>query len=292
MTNDIEEQLTMGMRQEVAGVEFRTDVLDAATRRNGRRVAARRGAYALGVVGLAGVLAAAVTVNGPGPTAPGANPAPVASADSPRLQLASAITASQNISYRLKITAGDRDDPDAWGSAEGAWDPAAATGWLTSTEPGGAAYHQRLIDGKLYLGSTGTKTWKQEPGNGNFEYGDVLGGASGASADPQELFKALREVQAKITRTGATSYHFESTRPFDDEYATGTRGLVGDVTLDSDRRIAKVTYLSTYKGRVKPGVKSPKSGVSFDSSQRLTLELSDYGTPVRVEKPTDVIVAR
>ena len=292
MSNDIEDQLIAGMRQEVSGVAISTDVLGAATRRHGRRTAMQRGAYALGAVGLAGVLAAAVTLDGPGAPAPGTDPAPLAAADSPQLQLASAITASQNISYRLKITAGDKDDPDAWGSAEGAYDPAAATGWLTSAEPGGAAYYQRLIDGKLYLGSTGTKTWKQEPGNGNFRYGDVLGGASGASADPQELFKALREVQAKITRTGAGSYHFESARPYDDESVSGTRTLVGDVTLDADRRIAKVTYLSTNKGRFKPGVKSPKSGVSFDSTQRLTLELSDYGTPVRVEKPTDVIVAR
>ncbi|MET8352378.1 MULTISPECIES: hypothetical protein [unclassified Micromonospora] len=302
MTSDIEEQLTIGMRQEVAGLALDTDVLGAATRRHGRRVTVRRASYAAGVMGLAGALAAVVAIGGPGASAPGGNapgasapggnPPPVASADSPQLQLASAITASEAVSYRLKITVGSREDPDAGGTAEAAWDPDRSTGWLTSSIPGGGAYYQRMINGTFYVGSSGSATWKQEPNNGYLEYGDVLGGAAGASADPKELFAALREAHAKITRTGDGRYHFESTRSYDDEHSAGTRTLVGDVTVGADGRVATVTYLSSNKARIKAGVKSPKSGLTMESHQRLTLELSDYGVPVRVQKPTNVIVAR
>ncbi|MEH1164256.1 hypothetical protein V6V47_02585 [Micromonospora sp. CPCC 205539] len=300
MTNDIEEQLTSGMRQEVAGVAFGSDVLGAATRRHGRRVALQRTSYAAGVVGLVGALAAAVLIGGPGASTPGGDPAasasdsssPSATGDTPQLQLASAVTASENVSYRLKITTGSKEDPNAWGTAEGAWDPARSTGWLTTQNPGGVGYYQRMVDGTFYVGSSGSTTWKQEPNNGNLEYADALGGATGASADPKELFAALREANAKVTKTGARTYHFESTRTYDDKYAAGTRTLVGDVTVGADGRIAKVSYLATDTSRVKPGVKSPKAGLTLKSDHRLTLQLSDYGVPVRVERPKNVIVAR
>ncbi|MGC5016947.1 hypothetical protein [Micromonospora sp. DT47] len=294
MNTDIEEQLIAGMRQEVAGVALSTDIVGEAARRHGRRTAVQRSAYAAGVLGLAGALAAVVAVGGPGQSTPGGGRPPVASAESANLQLASAISASENISYKLKITAGSKADPDGWGTAEGAYDPATSTGYLNSPQlDGPGVCYQRLINGKLYLGSNGTKTWKQQGSNGKFEYGDALGGAAGASADPEELLRALRQVDAKITQIGDSVYHFESIRPYDDKAMTGTKILIGDVTLNADKRIAKVTYESTNKGQIKPGVKKGyKGGLAFNSTSVLTLELSDYGTPVRVETPTDVIVAR
>ncbi|MFI7609455.1 hypothetical protein ACIBTV_30680 [Micromonospora sp. NPDC049366] len=61
----------------------------------------------------------------------------------------------------------------------------------------------------------------------------------------------------------------------------GTVTTQGDVTLDGDGRIAKValagTWRTTAKGRLDTG--------TFAS----TLELFDYGLPVRVERPTDVV---
>ncbi len=293
MTGDIEDQLIQGMRQEVAGVALTTDILGVA-RRYRRRAAVRRITYAAGVVGLAGALAVAVSVGGAGHPAPGTRQPPVASADpaNPRLnmRLASAVAATENISYKVKVTAGSKTDPGSWGTTEGAFDPAAATGYLNSSQPdGGAVYYQRLVNGVLFVGSSGSKRWKQEPSNGRLEYVGALGGAVGSSADPNQLFQALRELNATITQTGARTYHFESVRPYDDQYATGSAILVGDVTLDTDKRIAKVTYESTNKGQMKPGV---KGGVAYTSTDVVTMELSGYGTPVKVERPTDVVVAR
>lgn len=290
MTTDIEEQLMAGMQQEVAGVTLAKDIVGAAATAHRRRTAVHRTAYAAGAVGLAGALAAVVAVGAIGESVPGAGRPPVASAETPQLQLAAAVAASENLSYTLKITVGTKEDPDGWGSAEGAYDPATSTGYLHSRSAGvSAVYYQRLINGVLYLGSTGAKKWKQEPGNGKFEYGDALGGAASTTADPGELFKELRQAGAKVVRTGAGTYHFETTKPFDDEYQAGADTVVGDVTVDGAKRIAKVTSASTHKGQYKPGV---KGGVAFHSTTVVTVELSDYGRPVKAEKPTDVIVAR
>jgi hypothetical protein len=76
---------------------------------------------------------------------------------------------------------------------------------------------------------------------------------------------------------------------YDDEYASGTTTFVGDITLDANQRIAKVTYESTNQGRMKPGVKGDGA---YSGTDLVTMELSDYGTPVRVERPTHVVVAR
>jgi len=75
------------------------------------------------------------------------------------------------------------------------------------------------------------------------------------SADPQQLLDALQQADAIVTKTGAHTYHFESTKAYDTQYATGQRTFTGDVTLDGGNRIAKVTYESTDKGQMKPGVK-------------------------------------
>jgi hypothetical protein len=282
MTSDFEQELIAGMRQEVAGAAFATDVVGEARRRHQRRAMVQRVMYAAGVVGVVGAVAAGVAVGGGGQPGPGTNQPAVAEATSPRLQLVAAVAASENISYRLKITAGSKADPAGWGTAEGAYDPATATGYLNSSQPDGpGVYYQRLINGKLYFGSNGSKTWKQEPSNGKFEYGDALGGAVGASADPQELFKALRQEGGKITQTGAGTYHFELALKGD---GTVKSDLVGDVTVDADKRVAKVTYEHT--------TQAEKDGQAFTSIVVVTVELSDYGTPVQVDKPTDVIVVK
>ena len=71
------------------------------------------------------------------------------------------------------------------------------------------------------------------------------------------------------------------------DYATqdaqGSTTTAGDVTLNADGRIAKValtgTWQSTAKGRLDTG------------TFRATLELSDYGVPVHVDRPADVVPA-
>jgi len=147
---------------------------------------------------------------------------------------------------------------------------------------------KRLINGVRYIGSSGSKTWKQEPGTfENLGYDEGLG--VGTSADPQQLLDALQHADATVTKTGAHTYHFQSTKAYDTQYATGQRTFTGDVTLDAGNRIAKVTYESTDKGQMKPGA---KDGVAYESTYVASTELSDYGLPVVVEKPTKVVVAR
>jgi hypothetical protein len=293
MIMDIEDELRAGMRIHVAGVVLTTDLVGAAAQRNRRRIIVQRSMYAAGIAGLAGALAAVVAIGGGaagvGDQGPGTGQ-PAVAADSPQLQLAAAVAASENISYRIRVTAGTKEDPDGEGSSEGAYDPATRSGYLNSPQAGSSTvYIQRLVNGELYLGSNNSPTWKQEPSNGKFEYGDALQGAATASGDPEELFKVLRQAGTEVRKTGAV-YHFESSTPLDTKYfATGTATLVGDVTLDANGRIAKVAIQEAQKGQFKPGV---KGGGTFDSSHVVTVELFDYGTSVTVDKPADVIVAK
>ncbi|MEJ3747197.1 hypothetical protein WEI85_28425 [Actinomycetes bacterium KLBMP 9797] len=285
---DIEEQLTAGMRDRAAGLTLTTDVVGEATRRHKRRVTVQRIGYAMGVVGLAGALAAGVTIGGSGTGTPPTTHTVAA----PNVRLASAIAASENISYQVKVTelyGGRNAQP---GIAEGAFDPATATGHLKSWWTGAAdsVYLERLVNGVRYIGSSGSKGWKQEKGtHDRLAYSRELDGALSASADPESLFDALRDSGAKITDAGAGVYRFESTQRGDDRYATWTRTFTGEVTVNADNRIATITYESRDEGRFKPGV---KGGEEFSSTHELTVELSGYGSPVRVEKPANVVVVR
>ncbi|MFC0509075.1 hypothetical protein [Micromonospora costi] len=291
MTIDIEEQLAAGMRQEVAGVTLATDVLHAATRAHRRRTLLHRGAYAAGVVGLAGVLAVAVTTGGTGDTAPQAGPPAVAGEAPANVRLVAAVAASEKTSYRIRVTTEFAGEPGSRETAEGAFDPAARTGYLRTPIAGGPAYaEQRLIAGARFLGSTGSETWKQE--RGRYDRLDYAGAAPQGtvvgSADPEDLFAALRRADVAVSQTGPDTYHFESSESYDDRYASGTRRLVGTVTV-REGRIATIAFESTNEGRMKPGV---KQGVSFDSTWLVTVALSDYGTPVRVQRPATVVVVR
>jgi hypothetical protein len=145
----------------------------------------------------------------------------------------------------------------------------------------------------LYLGSNRSKTWTQERSDGRFRWGSELERTAGASADPEGLFEALRDGKATITQTSASSYHFERVTLYDTVDTSGTKTLAGDVTLDADKRIAKVAYELTDKGQYKPIVrKTNPHRTTFDRSEVVLLELSDYGTPVRVATPTNVDGAR
>ncbi|MGK5739456.1 hypothetical protein [Micromonospora sp. URMC 103] len=296
MTIDIEEQLTAGMRQEVAGVTLATDVLGAATRAHRRHTLVRRGAYAAGVAGLAGVLAVSATVGGAGggsapQTRPPAAAGPAPAEGEANVELVAAVTASEKTSYRIRVTTASKGDPGSRETAEGAFDPGERTGYLRSPIAGGPAYaEERLVRGVRFLGSTGSKTWKQERGrHDRLDYGGAAPeGTVVASADPEELFAALRRADARVTRTGPDTYHVVSNQPYEDRYATGTRRLDGTVTV-SGGRIATIAVESTNEGQLKPGV---KQGERFGSTWLVTVALSDYGTPVRVERPAHVVAVR
>jgi hypothetical protein len=315
MTTEIEDQLIAGMREEVGDITLTSDVLANAARCHRRRLAVQRTAYAAGVAGLAGALVAVLAVGG-GRGGPGvADPArdrgePVAAA--PNLKLAAAVAASENISFRFKITRNDPNGQVQFATLEGAYDPAAKTGYLNVSYPGEPVVtHERLINGVLYLvPDPGSKNWRQRPGPGRLTFlGPASGRSAGATADPAELLKALRQDGAKITQTGARTYHFEVTRPAHPGTDAGVLTLAGDVTIDADGRVGKVAFTETHKFERRSGQTGPQAGATpasegpsrpedrardevYGSKSEVTVELSGYGLPVQVEKPTEVIMDR
>ena len=98
-------------------------------------------------------------------------------------------------------------------------------------------------------------------------------------ADPTELIKSLRAAGAAITQNPDGTLHYRITR--DDGTSKSTRD--GDVTINADGRIARVavtgTWSSTAKGRLDQG------------GFARTLELSDYGLTVTVQRPANVVPA-
>jgi hypothetical protein len=288
MTTDIEHHLVAGMREEVAGIALTTDIVGTAARRHRRRTAAQRTLYGAGVVGLAGALAAVMALGSGQQRQPGTGRPPVASAESPSVRLAAAIAHSENISYKVRTTiVFDAGRGLRW-STEGAFDPARATGYLHVLDPNAPppfGYEERLIDGVRFVGFAGGH-FKQYPGkHDRLAYTAVLdgalGAAFGASADPDQLFQALRQAKATITQTSAGTYHFEVTL---EDTPNAHTTLAGDVTLDADKRIAKVTFVQALQAN--------KDGQSVTGRYPVTVELSDYGTPVSVQRPTDVVVVR
>ena len=249
----------------------------------GRRARRRRAAVAMATASLA-VLAVggvvATTVTGPTATSP-----PTAAAQAPRLTLAAAVAASEGISYAVKVTAGTKEKRLQETTA-GAFDPATATGYLNSSTPeGGNVYQERLVNGVRFTGCSGCNDrWKQYPGkHDRLAYDRALSGAVGASADPQQLFAALRESGAKITEAGAGVYRFEVSLKTDSGVVKSD-ALTGEVVLNADDRISRVTYERT--------IRAGKRGVTGSTTAVVTVDLSDYGTTVDVDKPADVVVVR
>lgn len=234
----------------------------------GKQARLRRRAVVTGGVAALVVAAGVVTA-----TVPWSEPSrpPVAEAQSPAVRLAAAVAASDDISYRVKVT---------WSGSniEGAFDPASRTGYLNATTQGvDVVYQERLVDGVRFVSSSGSgDVWKRYPDtHDRLAYDKALDGAASASADPESLFDTLVAAGAVIRQTGA-DFHFEVT-------VAGV-ALTGDVTLGADNRIASVTYEQTHR--------IEKGGQVEVSTASVTVALSDYGTPVRVEQPVNVVVVQ
>ncbi|MEU7867143.1 hypothetical protein [Dactylosporangium sp. NPDC049140] len=293
MTNFIEEQLTEGMREQVAGIAVTTDLVGRTLRAQRRRTMVTRTTYAVGVIGLAGALTAGVlTTGGTGPAATRERP-PAAGAEPAQVRLAAAISASRGISYRVKNTIIPRSQPGRPSMVvTGVFDPATATGYVRFAAGDEAPWwEERLVDGDLYTADLGHPRpaptpnhfkpapspdqlvdWSRVPGKKytSLPY-DPKGGVLAVSADPEQLLDALAQSGAKISQTGPDKYHFEVTIPPRTGLIDGK--VVGDVTVGSDHRVAKVVYEATLRSATETGVVDE------------TLELSDYGSPVTVERP-------
>jgi len=294
MSTDLEEHLIRSMRHEVEGIALSSDVLGRATRRHQRRRATIRIAYAVGVAGLAGVLAAGLTVGDTAPPRPDAGGAPTVRAEPASLRLANAATASDNISYRMRLDTGTGSGHGGQ-TYEGAFDPRTATGYVRAPQDD-SVMTELLINGTRYIGGEpplGPLPPDKGPGETYGRYGqypgrhdrlslygdesDVLGAAA---PDPAALFRALKEADATTSENPDGSLHFA----YATRFTQGSSTTSGDVTLNADGRIAEVTLSSTWqstaKGRTDTGTITAK------------LKLFDYGVKVQVERPTDVVPAR
>jgi hypothetical protein len=191
----------------------------------------------------------------------------------------------------MKVTTGTAQAPTL-SVCEGAFDPMTATGYVRCPQDDSVMV-ELLIDGTRYMGGEPPlgalppdKTpggevygrYGQYPGkHDRLSYGDPVLGA--AAPDPAALFKALQQANATVTQNPDGSYHFGYSTQTDQ----GSTSTAGDVVLNADGRIAKVTvdgtWQSTVKGRLDTG--------TFHT----TVELSDYGLAVHVDRPADVVPA-
>jgi hypothetical protein len=244
-----------------------------------------------------GVATAATVATAPATSRPGVTaeaPSPQLELASPAMELASAITASENISYRIRLKTGT---PSGQGGLtyEGAFDPKTATGYVRQPQDD-SVMTELLIDGTRYIGGEpplGQLPADKGPGEtygryGQYPgkhdrlslYGDADTVLGAAEPDPAALFKALKSANATIAENPDGTLHFEYTAQSKD----GSSTTSGNVTLDADGRIAKVAlngrWQTTAKGRLDTG--------TFTA----TLELFDYGVEVKVERPTDVVMAK
>lgn len=274
--NNFESRLAGRMRDvaeaETGGTPPTQDLLT-----RGRQARLRRRAVVTG--GLAAVVVAAGVVTSVVPWSTPDTPPPVAEqAPTPAVRLAAAVAASGDISYRIKVTWADQRG--ILQVTEGAFDPASRTGYLNSSAPAAPdlVYNERMIGGTRFVSSSGSRdVWKQYPGtHDRLAYDAALDSAASASADPKVLFDLLMAAGAVITQNDA-GFHFEVSPGQGDK-------LVGDVVLGANNRIATVTYDET--------MRIEKNGVVDDTTWSMTIELSDYGTPVRVEQPVNIVVVQ
>ncbi|MFG2165098.1 hypothetical protein [Micromonospora chersina] len=289
---DLDERLTDRLHALVDG-EPHSAAPAATLLERGRRARRRRTATVAGgtlAVLVLSTVGATTLVHRPTPDRPAvaAEASPPAAA-SPQLELAAAVTASENTSYRVTVRRTNRVDPNWVETTTGAFDPRSAEGWLRTPYPDGLSFtEERLVDGVYYVGGADGHRklpWKRYPGERKFLPFDVaMGGALGASSDQDGLFQVLKRNDATVTRTGQRAYHFsveptgESTG-FDADAPLVSEKIVGDVTLGADNRIAGLAYEVTLVWR-KNGTVGPPT------STQVTMAFSGYGMPVTVERPT------
>lgn len=262
---NVEEELVAGMRERVAGIHTTRDVVRDATRRHRRRSALWRTGYSSGALGLAAALFALTA--GHGPTTP-----PDEVPDPPRIALAAAVASSENLSCKLRILITSTDPPGQEPvRVVGAFDPATDTGYLVYPDRAPGDAELRLVDGVLYVGRADGRFHQL---SGRYEtliwYGPAAKSlTSMRSTDADSLFQVLRDV-GTVTRVSAGRYHFTATN--------GPMAQAGDVTLDGEGRISRVTYEWRFadEARGRP-------------VQRVDMTMYEYGTHVTVERPVDVV---
>jgi hypothetical protein len=212
-------------------------------------------------------------------------------ATTPKLDLVAAIAASQNISYNVRINIALRkvpgvpfneEDQRLWDyvgekghDVVGAFDPNTSTGFKKSDFS-----EDRLINGVWYMSERGSTFTKAEGTRTTVHWGEDLTVSAG-DADPARMLTILRD-KGVTTQTGPKTWHFRYEVPASRTFVMG-RVIEGDITVGDDDRVQRVKYEPTLPaGATDPlGVAPRRSGVQHV----ITIDLFDYGTPVRVEVP-------
>ena len=293
MNTELEERLTESMRQRVGGIMLTGDVLGRATRNHRRRTMTIRIGYAVGVTGLAGVVAVGLTLGNGAAPRQDAGKAPAVQAQPASLRLVAAAEASDNISYRMRLTTRDASGK-AGLTSEGAFDPRTDTGYVRTPQDD-SVQTELLINGTRYEG--GEPPLQKLPADkgpgetygrygqypGKYDQLSVFGRGNSplraTTPDPAALLKALRAQGATITENPDGTLHFSYTTKSED----GSDVTSGDVTTNADGRIAKMVLTIAWQ--------ATKSGKVNTGTFGETLELYDYGVKVSVKRPTDVVPA-
>jgi hypothetical protein len=280
------------MHRTVDGFTLTGDVLGRARRRHQRRTAATRIGYALGVTGLAAVAAVGIAAGGGSASRHHGSTPSVVQAQPASLRLTNAVAASNDISYRIRLTT-TLQSGQVIARYEGAFDPNTDTGYLRKPQDD-AVETELLINGTRFVGGEPPVTplppdkglgekygrYGQYPGRYDrlsLYCGDAV--LCAATPDPAGLLAALKNVNATIRQNPDGALHFEYTTQITD----GSITTSGDVTLNADGRIGNVTFTSNWQSTAKG---RPDAG-----TVNATLELFDYGVTVTVQRPTDVVPA-
>lgn len=262
---DFDEEIASGMHALVDDEPVSPPPTTQLLKRGKRARRYRAGAMTGGSFAVLAVVALTAVAVAGNPADKTTNPADkettTAAKVAPQVELAAAITNSQNISFKVKLTS---TTPGS-SPIDIAFDPATSTGYMRS-------------DGRMVViqinGITYVAAWRK-PGKyllvpGRHDDGLGRFWPRHMTTDPEQLFKVLSQEHAKVTKTGPRTYHFEFEVVAPDSPHTK---VFGDIEINADNRIAKITNNVTNDG-------------VRESSQ---WEFSGYGEPVEVEPPSNVI---
>jgi hypothetical protein len=206
-------------------------------------------------------------------------------AQAPPAGLDAILTATRSTTYRVYETIRTRQVSGAVTTVTGAYDPATVTGFLHQpADDGPGFYEERLVHGVRYNGDAGTDKivhWHQVPGTfTGLDYANESDSAIGGTGDPTALLRNLTRSGATVTKTGADTYHFVFVVPAKDleQYALSDT-YAGDITVGPDSRVAGITFDRAVHWFA--AGKPDRGPVDI----LVTIKLSDYGSPVKVEVP-------
>lgn len=286
MTTRLEDELTEAMREHAGGVSLRTDVVTAAAQRHRRRTMLHRGAYTLGILGLAGAVTAVIAISGTASTtAPEATRRGQATAeDTPTLRLAAAATATAETTFRVGVayTVAPEGGPERTIAFAGAYDPVHDRGYLNFV--GGPGPEIRVFGEDLYLLRG---RWVRVPADRLARMIGIAGGRSGIPLDvmtahPEKLLAQLRSL-GDVTHAGQSggidTYRYTFKVPANGSVAA--HSVTGEVQVNARTNLIVAVAQQATVTSTKPGVADPEP-----VTVRTKVTFSDFGIPVTVERPT------